>query len=172
MFVGPDNGIFSLLEDDDAPVEYRSVENASLFRSPVSTTFHGRDVFAPVAADLSKGLPPSKLGPVLKSPVRLPWPAPRHAKSSVEGVILTVDRFGNALTNLPSASVPAGARVSHRGRDLGPLRTHYAEVPEGRPLAVAGSAGLVELSLRAGDYAAQTRARPGDPVHVRRPTRR
>ncbi|MBI3565782.1 MAG: SAM-dependent chlorinase/fluorinase [Elusimicrobia bacterium] len=167
QFLGPDNGIFSWLSEDERPIGFRSVENERLFLPEASATFHGRDVFAPVAAALSEGLSPSKLGPVVTDPVVLPWPAPKRAKTSVEGVILAFDRFGNAVTNLPSARIPAGARLTHKGRDLGTLRTHYAEVPPGRPLAVAGSAGLVELSLRAGDYAATTRARRGDPVHVR-----
>lgn len=167
QFVGPDNGIFSWLNGDEKIIETRSVVNDNYFASDVSTTFHGRDIFAPLAAALSKTLSPSKLGPVIDDPVVLPWPSPKRAKSSVEGVILSFDRFGNAVTNLPSAEVPPGARLVHKGRDLGPLRAHYAEVPPGRPLAVAGSAGLVELSRRDGDYAATTRARKGDHVHVR-----
>jgi len=168
QFLGPDNGIFSWLAGEEKIIEFRSVVNERCFLPEVSTTFHGRDVFAPVAAALSEGLPPAELGPAVDDPVVLPWPAPRSTKTSIAGTILSFDRFGNAVTNLPSALVPAGARLSHRGRDLGPLRSHYAEVPPGRALAVAGSAGLVELSLRAGDYAAATRARKGDLVHVRR----
>ena len=163
QFVGPDNGIFSWVTGDEKIVEWRSITNKKYFLPPVGATFHGRDIFAPVAAELSKGLPPSRLGPLIGDPVRLPWPEPTQAR----GVVLTFDHFGNAVTNLPSARIPAGARLTHKGRDLGTLRAHYAEVPEGRALAVAGSSGLVELSLRAGDFAATTRARPGDPVHVR-----
>jgi S-adenosylmethionine hydrolase len=71
------------------------------------------------------------------------------------------------VTNLPAAGAAAGARVAHRGRDLGPLRDHYAAVPPGRALAVAGSSGLVELAVREGDFRARFRARTGDTVHVR-----
>lgn len=158
-FLAPDNGVLSWLAGDDALLERRTVENGRLFLSPVSATFHGRDIFAPVAAALSRGLAPARLGPRVADAVSLPWPS--------DGRIIAFDRFGNAVTSLASAAVPAGARVMHKGRDLGPLRSHYAEVPRGRPLAVAGSSGLVELSAREGDYAARTRARRGDPVHVR-----
>lgn len=159
QFLAPDNGVLSWLPEDHAVLERRSVENRRLFLPAVSSTFHGRDIFSPCAGELLSGLSPSKLGPAIKSAVRLPWPsAPR---------VLSFDRFGNAITSVSSSSVKPGSRVTHRGRDLGPLRTHYAEVPTGRPLAVAGSMGLVELSTRDGDFRASARARKGDPVHVR-----
>lgn len=155
-FLAPDNGLLSWIPE---PVlEFRSVENRSLFLPNVSGTFHGRDIFAPVAAALWRGLSPSKLGPEISDPVTLPWPS--------EGRIMAFDRFGNAVTSIRASSVGRGD-IRHGSRSLGPLRTHYAEVPEGRPLAVAGSSGLVELSVRGGDYSARTRARIGDPVHVR-----
>lgn len=160
QFLAPDNGALSWLAAGDAIVERRSVVRGDLFLSPLSSTFHGRDVFAPVAAALARGFPPSRLGPRVEDQVVLPWPK--------GGRVLSFDRFGNAVTSLEVAALPARARVVHRGRDLGPLRTHYAEVPPGRALAVAGSAGLVELSTRGGDYRAAAGARQGDHVHVRR----
>lgn len=166
-FLAPDNGVLSWLSDEDRILERRVVTNRRLFLSPVSSTFHGRDIFAPVAAALSRGLAPSALGKPVADPAVLPWPAPSRLKAALAGRILAFDRFGNAVTNLPSAGLPEGARFVHRARDLGPLRSHYAEVPSGRSLAVSGSSGLVELSTRGGDYAAKTRARRGDTVHVR-----
>lgn len=167
QFLAPDNGVLSWLTEEHAVLERRCVRNRALFARTVSGTFHGRDVFAPVAAALSKGLKPARLGPALGDPVVLPWPGTRREAGGPRGVVLTFDRFGNAVTSLRSADVPAGARVAHRGRDLGPLRTHYAEVPPGRALAVAGSAGLVELSARGDDFRARFRAKTGDTVHVR-----
>jgi len=171
QFLAPDNGVLSWLDGDDALLETRSVESEKYFLRPASATFHGRDKFAPLAAALSCGLAAAGLGPRIADAVRLDWPEPTASSAALRGVVLGFDRFGNALTNLPSARVPRGARLTHRGRDLGPLRAHYAEVPRGRPLAVAGSAGLVELSAREDDFRARFRAKPGDPVHVRNPRR-
>ncbi|MDX6769011.1 MAG: SAM-dependent chlorinase/fluorinase [Elusimicrobiota bacterium] len=153
-FLAPDNGLLSWLPD---PVlERRAVTDASLFLEPLSGTFHGRDLFAPVAAALLNRRPPSSLGPRVDAAVEIAWP---------ENEILAFDRFGNAVTSIPSKT--AGGRVVYKRRDLGPLRTHYAAVPSGKPLAVAGSSHLVELSVRDGDFRTRFRASIGDPVHVR-----
>lgn len=159
QFLAPDNGVLSWLPKGEEIVEWRAVTNDRYFLSPVGATFQGRDIFAPVAAALARGVSPARLGARMSDPVLLSWPA--------AGRILAFDRFGNALTSLLSARLPDRARIVHRGRDLGTLKTHYGEVRAGGLLAVAGSAGLVELSAREGDYRARTRARRGDPVHVR-----
>lgn len=166
-FLAPDNGVLTWLEDGEKISEWRHVANKSLFLSPMSLTFHGRDMFSPVAASLSTGLLPSKLGPKISDPVRLPWPEPERVGGALQGVILSCDHFGNVVTNIPAELARPSGHVFHRGRDLGPLRTHYAAVPPGRALAVAGSAGLIEISTRDGDYSARARARRGDPVYVR-----
>lgn len=151
-FLAPDNGVLSWV--DDTLIECRAVTNARLFLSPVSGTFHGRDIFAPVAASILRSSKPPLLGPRIKDPVRMPWP-----KDSV----LSFDRFGNALTSIPSRGVKA---LLYKGRSY-PVRTHYAAVRSGSPLAVAGSSGLVELSVRDGDFRARFKARTGDKVHAR-----
>ncbi|OGS01628.1 MAG: hypothetical protein A2V88_14420 [Elusimicrobia bacterium RBG_16_66_12] len=166
-FLAPDNGVLTWLQNEDKIVEWREVANANLFLSKVSSTFHGRDILSPVAASLANGLKPGKLGPKIKDPIRLSWPEPKRVEGGLEGVILSCDHFGNVVTNIPVNQVPQHAHVIHRKRDLGPLRTHYAAVPPGRPLAVAGSAGLIEISTRDGDYSARARARRGETVHVR-----
>lgn len=160
QFLAPDNGLLSWLEGDDALVEVREVANESLYLPRVSKTFHGRDVFAPVAAKLGGTLSPVMLGP--KADAWLKLPAPEAAQG--RGEVLVVDRFGNAVTSLRPEQVRAGVRFKEL--DLGPLCTHYAEAPEGRPLALVGSSGYVELCLRDGDFARKTDARPGDPVHA------
>lgn len=152
-FLAPDNGLLSWLTDP--VIESRSVTNAALFLKPLSGTFHGRDVFAPVAAALAKGTSPSRLGPLVKDAVAIPWP---------KNEILAFDRFGNAVTSVPASRAK---RVLYNHRNLGPVRSHYAAVPTGKPLAVAGSSGLIELSVRDGDFRARFRAAQGDTVHVR-----
>ncbi len=164
-FLAPDNGVLSWLPEKI--IECRQVSNEKLFLTSNSQTFHGRDRFAPVAASLSKGLFASSLGPKVSDRLIVPFPFPKRGRHSFVGEVLSFDHFGNAITNLPSSEIPPRAHVVHRGRDLGPLKTHYAEAARSTRMAVAGSAGLVELSAREGDYASVTRARRGDPVHVR-----
>lgn len=165
-FLAPDNGLLSWVERREPLKELRRVADDRLFLKPVSSTFHGRDVFAPVAAALAGGLAPAKLGPRVRTMRRLPFPAPRRKGRGVRGEILLFDRFGNALTNLSTRDLPRGARLKHGSADLGPLRTHYAAAEPGAPVAVLGSSGFVELSLRDGDYARQRGARVGDLVEA------
>ena len=163
QFLAPDNGLLSWTEAREPFVETRSVGNAELFLKPVSGTFHGRDIFAPVAAALANGLDPARVGPRLAAIQRLAFPEPRRERGRVRGELLAFDRFGNAITNLRSGDLPADARFRYRGADLGPLRTHYAEVPPGRPVAVIGSSGFAELSVRDGSFAREMEAGAGDP---------
>lgn len=151
-FLAPDNGVLSWVPGEF--VECRAVINAKLRLSPVSGTFHGRDIFAPAAAALVRSAKPPPLGPRTGPMLRKPWPS---------GRVLHFDRFGNALTSIPSR----GARsILYKGRSY-EVRTHYAAVRSGSPLAVAGSSGLVELSVRDGDFRARFKAKTGDPVHAR-----
>jgi len=90
QFLAPDNGVLSWLTEEHAVLERRCVRNRALFARTVSGTFHGRDVFAPVAAALSKGLKPARLGPALGDPVVLPWPGTRREAGGPRGVVLTL----------------------------------------------------------------------------------
>ena len=100
VFVGPDNGVLSWALAKEKVRAIHALENEAYFLQPVSRTFHGRDIFAPVAAHLSRGVPIQKLGPALKDFVRLDWPEPRVRRGGFEGEVVYIDRFGNAITNL------------------------------------------------------------------------
>ena len=100
VFVGPDNGVLSWALAKERIRAIHGLENEAFFLQPVSRTFHGRDVFAPVAAHLSRGVPIQKFGPALKDFVRLAWPEARVRRGGVEGEVVYIDRFGNAITNL------------------------------------------------------------------------
>jgi len=146
-FLAPDNGLLSWLTEP--VVEWRVVENAKLFLPKVSSTFHGRDIFAPVAARLAAGLDPHDLGPQLEQPaVALPWP---------KDEILAIDRFGNAITSIDRPV----KTVRYKGKTIAVKRT-YADAAEGETLAVYGSYGLLELSVRNGDFAARCAASRGE----------
>ena len=140
-FLAPDNGLLSWLGPGERLLEVRRVTARSLFLPAVSATFHGRDIFAPVAAALAGGLSPSRLGPRARGLVRLRFP--RRPE------VLFLDGFGNAVTNLRPADL-RGARGLKASGTRFPLRTHYGAVGRGLPLALVGSSGFIELSLREG----------------------
>jgi len=170
FLVGPDNGVLSLAASVLGRRQVRLIENIEYVRQPVSQTFHGRDVFAPVAAHLSRGVAPDALGPRIDSLVELTVPEPRSSASSVRGEVIYVDHFGNLLTNITAdalARFPVQrVSVSIDGKPVaGPVNA-YAAVPEGAALAIVGSWGVVEIAVRSGSAAQTFAAGPGTPVSV------
>ena len=154
VFVGPDNGVLSWALAKEKVRAIRTLENEAYFRQPVSRTFHGRDVFAPVAAHLSRGVPILKLGPALKDFVRLDWPEPRKRRGGIEGEVVYIDRFGNAITNLESrllrGSDAASCEIYARRRRVCPLKSFYQAVVPKAPVALVGSSGFLEISVNGG----------------------
>jgi S-adenosyl-L-methionine hydrolase (adenosine-forming) len=166
QFLFPDNGCASWLEGVEPLLEVRHVADSKLWLKDPSATFHGRDIFAPVAAALTKGLAPAKVGPKAKGLVKMPFPVVETHGLIRRGRIIAVDRFGNAVTNLRAQDLRPGARVDFKGRSIGAVVANYAQASEGAALAILGSAGFLELSIRNGSFAADHGARPGDPVDV------
>src|SRR5207247_10217015 len=99
FFVGPDNGVLSLALAGEKIKAIHQITNEQLFLHPISNTFHGRDVFAPIAANLSKGLPLRKVGAQIKEFVKLSWTEPQRTTNSIKGEIAYIDRYTNAFTN-------------------------------------------------------------------------
>jgi S-adenosylmethionine hydrolase len=168
-FVGPDNGIFSYVLDREPDARVFHLDRPRAFRHPVSTTFHGRDVFAPVAGALAAGADPAELGREVRDPVRLePIGVRRAAEGTLEGRVLHVDHFGNCVTSVAAGDVPGGLEAGFRlrlgGGEVRALRTHYAGAPPGEPFAVWGSAGFLEVSVNGASAAARLGVRRGDPV--------
>ena len=181
-FVGPDNGILSAaLPDEERPActegprrvslpaghSARCLSDDRFHRRPVSETFHGRDIFAPVAAHLSLGVPPEELGPRLSEVVALPaFRAVPLADGALAGRIVHVDRFGNLVSD-----VHADQLLSNRitaeigGRRIAGLGRTYAE-SEGL-VALIGSSGFLEVALREGSAAREIGADVGDTLVVR-----
>jgi len=171
LFVGPDNGLFTPFLTAGG---WRAFEIAEAdYRLPmVSRTFHGRDLFAPAAAHLALGLDPARLGPAIGDPVQLAWPQVRAVAGAVAGAVVHTDRFGNLITSIHARSVePLDASVVIRvgGREV-PLAGTYADLPEGRPGALVGSGGRLEIAVREGSAATLLRALRGTPVVVSRTT--
>lgn len=167
--VGPDNGVLSWAVGS-RPHRAVVLANPAHRLRPVSRTFHGRDVFAPAAAALARGLPLARLGPPAGALTRLPFPPVRRAGRGLRGACLLADRFGNVVTNLAERDCVARwgrrALVASAGGARFPVRDAYGEAGPGRPVAVFGSAGFLELSVRDGDAARTRRLRRGSPVRV------
>lgn len=167
-FVAPDNGVLTpVFEAGEAPAVH-ALTRPEFFRHPVSRTFHGRDIFAPVAGHLAGGVPLAALGPPVTDPVLLaglrPEPLP---DGGVAGKVLHVDRFGNLITNLPAALAAAGQGipvVTVAGRQIRGLAESYAAALSDRPGAIVGSAGTVEVFLPGGSAAALLAVGRGAPV--------
>jgi S-adenosyl-L-methionine hydrolase (adenosine-forming) len=167
-FVGPDNGVLSLALDRDQIQGIRRLENLRYFLQAPSRTFHGRDIFAPVAAHLSSGVPLKAFGPAVPACQRLTLPNPVLVRGRWGGAVVYVDRFGNAITNLgaeTSGGSGSSGRVQIRGRKGPiPIRSHYGAVPPGRPVAVWGSTGFLEIAVNGQSAAERLGLACGNPV--------
>ena len=168
-FVGPDNGLFSYLLDREPEAVVRAVADTrlALAREPLSHTFHGRDLFAPLAAALARGVAAEELGTIIHDPVRLAALTPsRDAFGLPSGRVLHIDRFGNVISSLSlddlTHSDAPHLRVA--GTTIGGLRNRYAGAPPGTPFLIEGSTGFVEISVNGGSAAALLGVRRGDPV--------
>ena len=151
-FVGPDNGLLSLAVPPADVRRVVEITNERHLLSPRSRTFHGRDVFAPAAAALAAGVPPSELGPDVDGLVRLDVPAPVRDGGVLRGQVAYADGFGNLATNIDAASLPATvARVEIGGRRIDGVVATYGAVATGELLALVNSWGVLEVARRDGD---------------------
>jgi len=167
-FVAPDNGLLEVVRRRAPAFEARLIDAPGLGLSVPSRTFHGRDVFAPVAGRLASGsVSFDDVGPEVELSESSLVPEPRRAERSAEGQVLVVDRFGNLVTNLDGlpAGVLATATVRVLGRSLAVVGT-YAELAAGQCGAVVGSFGQLEVVVREGSAALTLGAKPGTPVLV------
>jgi S-adenosylmethionine hydrolase len=174
FFVGPDNGIFSWICEREGSSRAIHLTNEAFFRQPVSRTFHGRDIFAPVAAALSTGAAMTELGEKLSEYVSLDPLLPAAAgDGSVEGRVIHIDRFGNCITNLTSAhfsadQAAAGAQLVINGRELTSFRRSFSEgaVDPDDLFCLLGSAGFLEIAARNSSAAKVLNAERGQSVVV------
>lgn len=173
-FIGPDNGVLSWALAREAVRSVRLIANERLWLQPVSRTFHGRDVFAPVAAYLARGGKFERLGPAVADYIRLPWPPVKEAGGDLVGEVLAVDRFGNAITNIPESSAQAESRegvVLAGRRRLCRVAACYAAVPRGQAVTVFGSSGFLEIAVNGGSAAAELHLKVGTRLTLRRALR-
>ena len=176
FFVCPDNGILTYLlheieNADGQSINAVAIQNKAYYLPEVSNTFHGRDVFAPVAAHLSLGVPLANIGPPVEDLVQLPIPIHQVSGNTIIGQIVKIDRFGNAITNI-SESVLAGIGSTYEIRvgstRLMRLNRAYAESGIGKPLAIIGSFGLLEIAINGGSAEVSLGLKWGDVVEIQR----
>jgi S-adenosyl-L-methionine hydrolase (adenosine-forming) len=171
-YVCPDNGLLSYTCRDRRPDETLEVTNRDTFLAKVSSTFHGRDIMAPVAARLSLGLSPCELGPPVNDLKLLSWPCPERREKEVIARILCADVFGNLITNLRREDLPRDIEPAYffvetgRHKFDGIVKTYF-EAPAGTPVALFGSSGLLELAVVQGNAALELQIPVGDNVGVR-----
>ena len=177
LFVGPDNGVLTLALAGDPAARIRALAEPRFWRPRVSATFHGRDVFGPVAAHLALGVPLDDVGPPVTDPVRIPGPAVRALGAGEwEATVVHVDGFGNAITNVDAPALDeivrgigarAGIAVAVAGAVV-PFVPTYADVALGQPCAVIGGTGRLELAVNGGRASEVLGVGRGDHVRVRR----
>jgi S-adenosylmethionine hydrolase len=171
-FVAPDNGVLTMLFDSTPGYKVRVITASRYFREPVSQTFQGRDIFAPVAARLAAEVDPARFGKRIKDAVRLDFAKPvRRGPKRWTGTILKVDRFGNLITNFDSN---AWRQLSERPFEIRvgigsvvKLAPHYSAMAAGDLFAIGGSAGYLEISMNQGSAAAAVDAKTGGTVDLR-----
>ena len=169
-FVAPDNGLLHLISQRHAPDQVVAIENPRWWRQPVSATFHGRDILAPVAAHLSRGVDPGELGPPRRELAKLDWPEARIGPKSITGELLFADSFGNLVTNIPADALTLVPRdtvkVSVEAHETLGIYTTYGDVPPGTLMALLGSSGYLELAVTSDSAAEILGIGHAVPVHL------
>jgi S-adenosyl-L-methionine hydrolase (adenosine-forming) len=172
-FVAPDNGVLSMVYAREERMAVRHVTGEHYFRQPVSNTFHGRDIFAPVAAYLAKQVDSHKFGDEIQDYVRFAAPKPKPAGDNrVRAVVLKVDRFGNLITNVTPEDLPAlftgksGFKIVVGSKEITEIRTAYAEGAPGEVFGILGSMGYLEIVANRGSATQITGAGKGSEVSI------
>ena len=167
-FIAPDNGLLSFVFDDEAK-DFKVYElvNEKFFADKVSRTFHGRDVFAPVAAHLSNGVQPKEFGAEIKDYIRLKTSVPRViSEGEIEAEIIHADRFGNLITNLKQSDLPENFTLGIGGRTINRLQTFFGEAEKDELFMIMGSAGFLEIAAFQDSAANLLKAQVGQKVTI------
>lgn len=169
-FIAPDNGVLSMIYQRE-PAKVRLISNEKYFRHPVSRTFHGRDIFSPVAAHLASGVTPAQFGKRIENYLRPVFQKPQRAgKRTWVGQILKIDHFGNVITNFHVEDFP-GLENQAVTFSVGPypvtvIARNYAETGTGEVFAIVGSSGYYEISVSQASAAKRIGCVVGGPVEL------
>src|SRR3990172_6165349 len=172
FFVGPDNGVLLLAAERQGITSIREITNTKLMLPHVSHTFQGRDIFAPAAAHLTKGLPPADFGPKIHEVKKPEFAKIKRVKDALAGEILHVDGFGTIITNVSEKEL-SSLHIKDSLDILLPkckatlkFGKTYAETKPGNALALVGSQGYVEIAVNQGNAAEKFKAKPGDRIRL------
>ena len=173
-FVAPDNGVLSLVYDREERLRAYHATAEHYFLRPVSNTFHGRDIFAPIASFLAKGVESSSMGDEVTDFVRFSAPRPKAVDArTLRGVVLKVDRFGNLITNITPQDVPsvfaenaASFKIVIGKREISDLKSSYADGAPGEVFGILGSMGYLEIAANRGSASKLTEATKGTDVNI------
>ncbi len=174
LFVAPDNGVLSLVYEHEERVSVRHITAEHYFHQPVSSTFHGRDIFSPVAAHLSKGVEPDRFGDEIEDFVRFLTPKPKASGDrSWKAVVLKKDKFGNLMTNITPNDIPElfalptpAFKITVGKMEVTKLLSSYVHGAPSEIFAVLGSAGFLEISANRTSAARTAGADKGSEVSV------
>jgi S-adenosyl-L-methionine hydrolase (adenosine-forming) len=169
IFVAPDNGVLSLILHTDSVASLTpafQITNRSLFQGPVSRTFHGRDIFAPVAAHLARGTPIESVGPRIVDFVKKHLPTPKPQGDRVLGTVLRIDKFGNIITNLRLSHLGDEFSITVAGLSITRLCSNFSEADPGEFVAIEGSTGFIELALNQGSAADRLKVERGAEIEL------
>jgi S-adenosylmethionine hydrolase len=171
LFVGPDNGLFTLVAKRERVKQVIDLTNKKYFLPQISTTFHGRDIFAPVAAYLSLGIPSKRFGEKLDHWVKLNLKGPVVRGKKLFGEILLTDHFGNLISNIDqerfisfTKNYPFVIRIGEKA--IADIKEGYWEGKKQEPIALFGSGGFLEISINEGNAQKVLKMKKGDPVTV------
>jgi len=172
VFLAPDNGLLGILASEHAPKNVYEVTNTDYFLQDLSRTFHGRDIFAPVAGHLSSGVSPSAFGPAVAHLRNLPLPKPvRTPSGSLRGEIVYIDQFGNLVTSISEATLRNSFRcpddhlaVSVKRRTIQGMSQSYSAREAGELLATISSSGFLEVAVNQGSAERELGCQKGDSV--------
>jgi S-adenosylmethionine hydrolase len=172
-FVAPDNGVLSLVYGREDPILVHHITSGHYFLKPVSATFHGRDIFAPVAAWLTKNWQTEAFGEVVEDYTKFAVPKPKAQTGTLRGAVLRVDHFGNLMTNFTPEDMPEPMRepgaitMTVGGKPVKKLVETFADGPVNEAVAVFGSSGFLEIALNKGNAAVALGATRGAEVIVK-----
>lgn len=173
-FIGPDNGVFTLVANNFEVKEMREITNEKLMRSKVSNTFHGRDVMGPVGAHLSLGVKPSKVGPEIEELKLLDLKEPELKNNEVHGQIMKIDNFGNLVTNISEDLIKKLGKSGEpfeidvgRYQFQAPFVETFGDVPEGKKLCYVGSVNSLEIAKNRGNLAEEIGAENAEQLNIR-----
>jgi S-adenosyl-L-methionine hydrolase (adenosine-forming) len=168
FLVGPDNGVLMIAAQNQEIESIHQLSNPNLMLPKTSNTFHGRDIFAPAAAYIDKGVQPSEFGPEIKDPVISQFSTVKHGSDGLRGEVLQIDGFGNIITNVKEENLVKGKlnvklpKVSLKIK----FAKKYGEAEPQKPIFLVGSHGFVEIALNQGNAAAKFHVKAGDKIIV------